>query len=587
MPARVVAALAPCPGPLCPPGPIAGIIGRMTQDTGSAVAASPPVPDPASQPAPPVRKIFGVHPLKFVFAMEYVLQGLANPFQGITYQPFFRHFRTDYGLSEAATQGYFSKSYLAWSFKPLLGFLIDAYGRTRTILILLLSLGVLGFLLTPVLDTGATAFFALMFVLSIVMAATDVSVDRATVIAGDEEAKATGRSKSTMVGLNQAICWTAIYGTSILAAVLGGYLAEHVPFHGLMVVLAVVPLSVLAFVLLLPRDRTVGIPLKQSILGFWRGLHTGPILGIILFYFIFHFQPAMGALWTNYLIETLRFSQTQIGIADGVSYTGYFLGVLLFAWKGVKWQDRIGLRKIFRFYILISVAMNLTQYLQVDPWFSTIALGVSRVFPFLGEETARLVYLCAFNGLLAIGVSLIRMSTFSLVGAVIPVAAAGSLFAGFMSVSNLAYSFSYASGAWLYEHGLEFGFLQSLQQLLFGIPGVAGGELSINMLILIGSLAYLLSFVTVHLLPDRKATLVTEVEEHRYPGPERWQALPVRLRRAVDLSALGLAVAFGLVAVLRWKLDPISTVLIAFFGIAMLRQAGLDLLLRSRRQPAV
>jgi len=154
-------------------------------------------------------------------------------------------------------------------------------------------------------------------------------------------------------------------------------------------------------------------------------------------------------------------------------------------------------------------------------------------------------------------------------------------------VSNLAYSFSYASGAWLYEHGLDLGFLRSLQQLLFGVPGVAGGELSINMLILIGSLAYLLSFVTVHLLPDRKATLVTEVEEHQYPGPERWRALPAGLRSAVNWSALGLGVAFGLVAILRWKLDPISTVLIAFFGIAMLRQAGLDLLLRSRRQPAV
>lgn len=556
----------------------------MSQEPGSAVAAPPPVSIPAQSPAPPERRIFGVHPLKFVFAMEYVLQGIGNPFQGITYQPFFRHFRVDYGLSEAATQGYFSKSYLAWSFKPLLGFLIDAYGKTRTVLILLLSLGALGFLLTPILDTGATTFFALMFALSIVMAATDVSVDRATVIAGDEEAKATGRSKSTTVGLNQAICWTAIYGTSILAAVAGGYLADHVPFHGLMAVLAVVPLSVLAFVLLLPRDRAVPIPLQQSILGFWRGLHTGPILGIILFYFIFHFQPAMGALWTNYLIETLRFSQTQIGIADGVSYTGYFLGVLLFAWKGVKWQDRIGLRKIFRIYILMSVAINLTQYLQVDPWFSTIAHGLYRVLPFLGEENARLVYLSAFNGLLAIGVSLIRMSTFSLVGAVIPVAAAGSLFAGFMSVSNLAYSFSYSSGAWLYTNGLDFGFMRALQQLLFGIPGVAGGELSINMLILIGSLAYFLSFVTVHLLPDRKQTLVTDVDEQQHPGPERWRVLPAGLRRGVDLGALGLGLAFALVAILRWKLDVISTALIAFFGITMLRQAVLDLLLRSRRQ---
>ena len=99
------------------------------------------------------------------------------------------------------------------SFKPIIGFLIDAYGRTRTLLIGLLALAAVGFLVTPVLDTGPVVFFGLMFGLSVVFAGTDVAIDRATVIAGDEEAKATGRSKASVVGLNQAICWLSIYGT--------------------------------------------------------------------------------------------------------------------------------------------------------------------------------------------------------------------------------------------------------------------------------------------------------------------------------------------------------------------------------------
>jgi len=45
--------------------------------------------------------------MKVLFAMEYVLQGLANPFQGITYHSFFRHFHFTYGVSEAATQSFF------------------------------------------------------------------------------------------------------------------------------------------------------------------------------------------------------------------------------------------------------------------------------------------------------------------------------------------------------------------------------------------------------------------------------------------------------------------------------------------------
>ncbi|MCP3871640.1 MAG: hypothetical protein GY699_00575 [Desulfobacteraceae bacterium] len=91
------------------------------------------------------KTILGMRPVKVLFAMEYVLQGLANPFQGITYHSFFKHFHFTYGLPEAATQGLFSKSYLAWSFKPVIGFFMDAYGRTRTVLIFLLISGALFF----------------------------------------------------------------------------------------------------------------------------------------------------------------------------------------------------------------------------------------------------------------------------------------------------------------------------------------------------------------------------------------------------------------------------------------------------------
>ncbi len=148
----------------------------------------------------------GINPLKLVFALEYVMQGLVNPFQGITYQPFLKHLH-GLGLDDAAVQGLYGKSYLAWSFKPAIGFLMDAYGKTRTALIVLLAIAAAGFLLTPLVAGGAFSFFWVMFTISVVLAATDVAVDRATVIVGAEEAASTGRSRSTAVGLNQAICW--------------------------------------------------------------------------------------------------------------------------------------------------------------------------------------------------------------------------------------------------------------------------------------------------------------------------------------------------------------------------------------------
>ncbi|MCG8552465.1 MAG: folate/biopterin family MFS transporter, partial [Desulfobacterales bacterium] len=123
--------------------------------------------------------ILGMNPFKVLFAMEYVLQGLANPFLGITYHSFFKHFHFTYGLTEAATQSYFSKAYLAWSFKPVIGFFMDAYGKTRTILIVLLLSGTMLYLLASFVNTSAQGFFWIMFVLSVFFAGTDVAVDRA------------------------------------------------------------------------------------------------------------------------------------------------------------------------------------------------------------------------------------------------------------------------------------------------------------------------------------------------------------------------------------------------------------------------
>jgi hypothetical protein len=58
------------------------------------------------------------------------------------------------------------------------------------------------------------------------------------------------------------------------------------------------------------------------------------------------------------------------------------------------------------------------------------------------------------------------MSTISPVGAVIPVAAAGSLFAGFMSVP-ISPTLRYSSGAWLYDNGMSV--LRGPQRAIFGL----------------------------------------------------------------------------------------------------------------------
>jgi MFS family permease len=528
------------------------------------------------------RTTFGLNPFKVLFAMEYVLQGLANPFQGITYQSFFKHFRFTYGLSEAATQNFFSRSYLAWSFKPVIGFLMDAFGKTKVVLTFLLLAGALMYLATPFVDTSAVIFFGMMFALSILFACTDVAVDRATVIRGDEESKSTGKSRAATVGLNQAICWAAIYGTSILAGASGGFIADNVPIRYLMYALAAVPGVVFLVVLRLPRDTASSTPIVHSVSNFWKGLNTGPIMWIVVFYFLFHFQPALGALWTNYAIVTLKFTQSQLGYADGVAYTGYFIGVLIFAWLGIKWPDKFGLRNVFKVFILLSIAVNLTQYALVEPWFTRITSAIHGRLPGTDPGTVRWAYYAGYNFFMSILISLIRMSTFSLVGAVIPVNAAGSLFAGFMSVANLAYSFSYASGSWLYDNGLKLGIFRTLQQSLFSIPAYPGDKMSIALLIFVGSMAYLLSFVAVHMLPDRRHTQSSDDTDHYLIGPEHFSVLGAGLLRKVGwvTAATGLAL-FG-VLYFGAGIDLIAGAIVSFFLATFARKVFLDLAYRHR-----
>jgi hypothetical protein len=453
---------------------------------------------------------------------------------------------------------------------------MDAIGKTRTIMIFLLLSGAFLYFLTPFFDVSAVAFFGLMFALSILFACTDVAVDRATVLIGDQESKSSGRSKASTVGLNQSICWAAIYGTSIISAALGGWIAENVAIRYLLFGLAGVPLIVCWVVLSLPRDTASSIPLKDSVSNFWNGLNTGPIVWIILFYFLFQFQPAMGALWTNYLIESLRFTQTQIGYAEGVGNAGFFLGVLLFAWAGVKLQDKYGLKSIFKVFILLSIVLNLTQYLLVDPYFSQVSDRIHSILPGLPIETVRLGYYGTYTFFMSVVSSFIRMSTFSLVGAVIPVNAAGSLFAGFMSVANLAFSFSFASGSWLYTNGLNYGPVRDLQGFLFGIPSVPGDKMSIRLLIFIGSMAYWASFLAVHMLPDARQTRAPSDTTETLIGPAQFKTFGDGFLRKVNFVAWAVAgvlfaVLFGL-----WDLDLIASLIAAFFASTLLRKIYLD-----------
>ncbi len=245
----------------------------------------------------------------------------------------------------------------------------------------------------------------------------------------------------------------------------------------------------------------------------------------------------------------------------------------MFARWGLRLQDRFGLKRLFTLFIPLCAVWTLTQLVLVDPTFTHVTDAVAAVVP-VSVERVRLAGLCVYQFFLYSVLGFVRMSTLSLVGVVIPAAAAGSLFAGFMSIANLGYSFSYSTGSWLYAHGMEYSAIASLQMAIFGVPANAEGEMSISMLTLIGSASYFLSFLVIRKLPDEKETRSSE--DVQVEGAERLARLGRPLLRGVDVATPLAMVGAAAFLYLGLGQDPIASVILSFFGGALVRKAFLD-----------
>ena len=83
-----------------------------------------------------------------------------------------------------------------------------------------------------------------------------------------------------------------------------------------------------------------------------------------------------------------------------------------------------------------------------------------------------------------------------------------------------------------------------------------------------------------HALPDQRQTALGAEAGGAVPGPEAHRALGPAVLRPVNLAALGLGLVLLEAQLLVWGLDPIASVLGAFFLAAFVRKVALDQLCR-------
>ena len=166
------------------------------------------------------------------------------------------------------------------------------------------------------------------------------------------------------------------------------------------------------------------------------------------------------------------------------------------------------MRKLFRIYIVVGAVFGLTQYALLDPWFSAITGALSRALPFLGTGVVRLGFLCldtapSDGGHLSCSDEHVQPGRRGRPGR-----------GGGQPVRRLHVGHEPRLHVQLLERragctttACRWRRCAACSSALFGLGGGPADKLSMNMLILIGSLAYFASFVAVHLLPGRDATL--------------------------------------------------------------------------------
>ncbi len=364
-----------------------------------------------------------IRKLLLFFAFVYVVEGLAQP-DGLIAQPLSYYLKTSERWTPTQITAFISVLYLAWIIKPLYGLISDfvpLFGyRRKSYLVLVNILAVVGFVWATQLSEPSMLFFAL--------AATAYAMAISSTLCGAVLVENGQRFRASSRFVNHQWLWYNI--ATIAAAVGGGQLVQHLlpqeALHGAAAIAAFAPVVVIAGALLLVPERKVSINvqgMKDSFESLKSSFRRRELWLIAVFLFLYNFSPGLSTPLYFTMTDTLKFSQSYIGILSSISALGWIVGALLY-------------RPCFG-------DLSLKQLLNIS-----IGVGAFTTATFLfltSEASAAIIYFDAgFGGMLAM------VATLTLAADYCPKGAEGFTFAALMSVGNLASTIANNVGALLY-----------------------------------------------------------------------------------------------------------------------------------------
>jgi MFS family permease len=355
--------------------------------------------------------------LAVLFAMVYFAQGmwyLPNQTITITFK--------DQGLSAGQVATFFSITTVPWLVKPVYGLISDflpLFGRRRkSYLILTSGLAAASGLALAVGDHGYGRVALFFTAMGLGLAFTDVLVDALMV--------ENGRPRG-LTGAFQSVQWAAIYTSTIVVGLLGGWLAEHRRLALAFGIAALFPLVTLSLVTLFVREAPAPDE-REAVRRSWRAVRAAlgdrdvwVVAGFILF---FTFSPSFGPALIYYQTDRLGFSQQFIGVLGALSAAAAVAGAAAYA----PLSRRVPLERLIRVAITIAVLGTLAYLLYRD---RTSAVVIDVLFGGVGMIT--------------------QLAFLDLAAKACPRGVEATFFALLMSVYNGGVQISQVTGGYLYD----------------------------------------------------------------------------------------------------------------------------------------
>ena len=355
--------------------------------------------------------------LAVLFAMVYFAQGmwyLPNQTITITFK--------DQGLSAGQVATFFSITTVPWLVKPLYGLVSDfvpLFGRRRKSYLILTSALAAACGLALAAGGHGYARLAVFFTaMGLGLAFTDVLVDALMV--------ENGRPRG-LTGAFQSVQWAAIYASTIVVGLLGGWLAEHRRLALAFGIAALFPLVTLTLVTWFVHEASAPAD-RESVRRTWLAVRGAlgerdvwVVAGFILF---FTFSPSFGPALLYYQTDRLGFSQQFIGLLGALSAAAAVAGAAIYA----PLSRRVPLERLIRLAIVIAVVGTLAYLLYRD---RTSAVVIDVVFGGVGMIT--------------------QLAFLDLAAKACPRGVEATFFALLMSVYNGGVQISQVTGGYLYD----------------------------------------------------------------------------------------------------------------------------------------